>query len=144
VSSSIMFEDTLVYCPATALNRPFFEVLASDLDDDARLLYERMSLDIAVVAALVERPSAADAIGRTLLDALTAAAPARGAAWRRLYRSISVLVAGSPCDPTENARREPASALGRLWQFVRENGDLDMPPFPDAACTARGRATVGA
>jgi hypothetical protein len=108
------------------------------------LLYERMSLDIAFVAALVERPSAADAIGRTLLDALTATAPARAAAWRRLYRAISVLVAGSSCDPAENARREPASALCRLWQFVRENGDLDMPPFPDAARTARGRVPVGA
>ena len=139
-----MFEDALAYGSATALNRPFSEVLAPDLDDDARLFYERMSRDIAVVAALVERPSEADAIGRALLDALTATAPARAAAWCRLYRSISVLVAGSPCDPAENARRKPASALGRLWQFARENGDLDMPRFPDAACTARGRATVGA
>jgi hypothetical protein len=140
----MMFEDTLAYWPATGLNRTFSEVLALGLEDDARLFCERMSLDIAVVAALVERPSVADAIGRTLLEALTAAAPSRAAAWRRLYRAISVLVAGSPCDPAENARRKPVSALGRLWQFVRENGDLDMPPFPNAARKVRGRVAAGA
>jgi hypothetical protein len=140
----MMFEDTLAYWPATGLNRPFSELLAPDLDDDARLFYERMSLDIAVVAALAERPSVADAIGRTLLEALTTAAPARAAAWRRLYRAIAVLVAGNPWEPAENTRRVPTTAFGRLWQFVRENRDLDMPAYPDAARVARGRAAAGA
>jgi hypothetical protein len=59
-----MFEDTLTYHPGTLLNQPFSELLAADLEDDARDLYARMASDIAVVAISVDRAPEAPAIVR--------------------------------------------------------------------------------
>jgi hypothetical protein len=144
-----MFEETLAYWPENALNRPFSELLALaaelDLEDDAGRFYARMASDIAIVSALAGRPALAAAIGRTLLEALKIVPPARAAAWRRLYRSISGLAAGCPGEAApENARGERFTALGRLRQFLRENRDLDSSPIEDPARTARGRVMAGA
>jgi hypothetical protein len=120
-----MFEEILAYHSGTHLNRPFSDLLAAELDDDARLFSTRMASDIALVAAGVDRPSHRATIVRTLLMALVAPLPARTAFWRRLYREISVLVAS--CDPEvapEGLRGEVVRALGRLRQFLCENLDI--------------------
>jgi hypothetical protein len=120
-----MFEEILAYQPGTHLNRPFSELLAAELDDDARLFSARMASDIALVAAGVDRPSHRATIVRTLLMALVAPLPARTAFWRRLYLEISVLVSG--CNPEaapEGLGDEVTRALGRLRQFLCENVDI--------------------
>jgi hypothetical protein len=140
-----MFEEILAYQPGTHLNRPFSELLAAELDEDARLFSARMASDIALVAAGVDRPSHRATIVRTLLMALVAPPPARTAFWRRLYREISVLVAGcAPEAAPAGLRAEVARALARLRQFLRENPDVaDALAIEELERTVLGRA-VGA
>jgi hypothetical protein len=121
----MMFEDTLTYHPRTPLNQPFSELLAADLEDDAQQFYARMASDIGVVAAGGNRLPQAPAILRVLLKALVAAPPARAGCWRHLYRNIAALVAG--CDsatPPDALRVGFVRALGRLREFLAENGDI--------------------
>ena len=70
-----MIEDMLTYQAGTSLSDPFGDLLAADLDDDARACYERTASDIAVVAAGADQPLASVRAMRTLLAAM-AAAPA--------------------------------------------------------------------
>jgi hypothetical protein len=121
----MMFEDTLTYHPGTLLNQPFSELLAADLDEDARLFYARMASDIGVVATGVDRLPQAPAIVRMLLKALAAAPAARAGCWRHLYRNIAALVAGCDAETAPDALRlEFVRALGRLRRFLAENADI--------------------
>jgi hypothetical protein len=136
-----MFEDMLTYQFATFLNQPFGELLAANLDDDARQFYARMAADIAFVAISANRPAQAPTITQKLLEALVASPAAREACWRQLYRKISGLVAG--CDPetvAEVRRAEHIRALGRLRQFLSENDDIvDALAFEDVKRTVLGQ-----
>ncbi|MDB5092576.1 MAG: hypothetical protein JWO85_677 [Candidatus Eremiobacteraeota bacterium] len=121
----MMFEDMLTYHPGTPLNQPFSELLAADLDDDARRFYARMASDIGVAATGMHRLPQAPAIVRVLLKALVAAPAARAGCWRHLYRNIAALVAG--CDsatPPDALRVGFVRALGRLRGFLSENADI--------------------
>jgi hypothetical protein len=123
-----MFEDMLAYHPENPLNRRFAELLAADLDDDARQFYVRMAADIEAAAARTGWAADPAAVVQTLLEAVVAAPAARGARWRRLHRQIGVLIAGWPLDNASDDAAGPAVA--RLRAFLRENADLaDPPPF---------------
>lgn len=135
-----MLEDMLTYQVESRLVHSFSELLAADLEDDARLLYRRMAADIAVVAAGAGRPWDRVRVARALLGALAAAPSARAGAWRHLYREIAALAAANRPAP-EPAEGEPAEALGRLRAFLRENLDLADPLAPgECERTASGRA----
>jgi hypothetical protein len=121
----MMFEDTLTYHPGIFLSQPFSELLAADLEDDARLFYVRMASDIGVVATGADRLPQAPALVRVLLKALVAAPPARAGCWRHFYRNVSALVSGCEAETApETLRVEFVRALGRLRQFLSENGDI--------------------
>ena len=137
----MMFEDTLTYHPGTLLNQPFSELLAADLDDDARQFYARTASDIGVVATGVDRLPQAPAIVRMLLKALVAAPAARAGCWRHLYRNISALVAGCDSETAPEALRvDFVRALGRLRGFLSENGDIaDALGIEDLERTVLGR-----
>lgn len=140
-----MIEDILTYRSGNHLAESFSELLAADLDDDARLLYVRMAADLETVAAGIEPPFHRARIVRMLLVALVAEPPAREAYWRHLYREISALVAGSNgrCASAEIAG-DRDGALERLRRFLRENLDLaDALAIERLERTALGRS-VGA
>jgi hypothetical protein len=138
----MMFEDTLTYHPGTLLNQPLSELLAADLEDDARQFYARMAADIGVVATGGDRLPQAPALVRVLLKALVAAPPARAGCWRHLYRNISALVAGCDAETAPEAlRAEFVRALGRLRAFLFENSDIaDLLAIEDGPGTMLGRA----
>ena len=122
----MMLEDMLAYRPGSIATPSFAELLAADLDDDARTFHARMTADLALVAASnTSRSPAWGDPGRTLLAALAAAPGARETFWRRFYREVTVLAA--ECRP-ENARQpappELAGALERLRGFLFENRDM--------------------
>lgn len=96
----------------------FSELLAANLDDDARLLYVMMTADIEHAAGLA-RPGWSPTVCRTLLLALVAAPEAKDACWREVYRQIGVVVASSAEDAN------PGRA--RLMQFLQENLELADP-----------------
>jgi len=104
------------------------DLLAADLDEDARQFFTRMAADIGVAAAAAGRTSQ-PLIVRTLLMTLIAAPEAKTASWRHLYRRISYLVAG--CTHVDDP------AIDRLRAFLRENVDLaDSPAYKAFASTA--------
>jgi len=119
-----MLEDMLAYEPRNLLNS-FAELLAADLDDDARQFYARMAADVTTVAAGAGRAWRSTGVVQTLLEALAATPAARGGCWRRLYRHIGVLVAD--CAKADEAGDAGVGALTRLRQFLRENADLADP-----------------
>jgi len=136
-----MFEDMLTYQSGTLLNQSFCELLAAELDDDARQFYARMASDIGVVAAGGNRPPQLPAIAQTLLEALVAAPATRDACWRQVYRGISGLVAGCNTETVaEVLRADHVRALGRLRQFLWENVDIaDALVIEDVERTALSR-----
>jgi hypothetical protein len=140
-----MFEDFLAYHAGTHRNRPFSELLAAELDEDARLFSSRMATDIALVAAGVHRPTHRATIVRTLLMALVAPPSPRPAFWQRLYREIAVLV--QDCNPQAapaDLQSDVVRALGRLRQFLGENADIgDALAIEELERSVVGRA-VGA
>jgi hypothetical protein len=120
-----MLEEMLAYQSRTGGTDSFSDLLAADLDDDARLFYGRMAADIAVIAVGVGRPSHQSRIERMLLVALMAPPSSRAAYWRHLYREISALVAGSDPDTvSEFLRADFIRALRPLRQFLYENADF--------------------
>ncbi|MDB5027001.1 MAG: hypothetical protein JWO66_690 [Candidatus Eremiobacteraeota bacterium] len=137
----MMFEDTLTYQPGDLITQTFSELLAADLEDDAREFYAGMATDITVVAAGMDRSPRTTATVRTLLMALAATPAARPSFWRQLYREISVLVAGSDGRIAPGTRRaEFVRPLGRLRGFLSENADLaDTPGAGERRGTALGR-----
>ena len=119
-----MFEDMLAYQPGALLKGSFAELLAADLDDDARDLFARMAADVETVSATAW-PSYPGGLIRTVLTALAAVPDARPAAWRQLYVEIAALVGGCipEAAPAED-RPSVVRALGRLRQFLAENADI--------------------
>lgn len=121
----MMFEEMLSYQPPAPLTSLRPDLLAVDLDADARLFFARMAWDIGVLAGGAGRPADEAAIVRLLLEALVSGPAARAAAWRRLYREISFLAVRYPLDAVpEHAREDAILALGRTRQFLRENADI--------------------
>ena len=115
----------LTYQAGTSLSDPFGDLLAADLDDDARACYERTASDIAVVAAGADQPLASVRAMRTLLAAMAAAPALRPGSWRRLHRDICTLLSGARVETVPDpVRPEFVRALGRLRQFLAENTDL--------------------
>lgn len=120
-----MLEDLLIYQPGRLLNPAVAELLAADLDDDARHFYAWMAADIRVVSRAVGRLSHRAAIEHTLLEALAAAPAARAGCWRRLYRRLAVLVAAYNAeDVAAEDRPKLSRAAGRLRSFLTENVDI--------------------
>jgi hypothetical protein len=118
----MMFEDTLIYNPPSAL--PFAALLAAELEDDGLEFYLRMSRDVATVAEEKQRPAEGALLAESLLNALIATPIQRAIAWRQFYRGVRSLVAGfAPAVPAD-AHRDLMPAFRRLRQFVRENADL--------------------
>jgi hypothetical protein len=104
------------------LTDPFSELLAADLDEDARQFSLRMALDLTVVD---EEPAHRAALVRAVLAALGAPPATRGAAWRHLYREIAALLADRFPDALPLAGDPKLiGALGRLRAFLAENADF--------------------
>jgi hypothetical protein len=118
----MMLEEVLAYRSATHLTEPFSDLLAADLDDDARQFYLRMALDLTV---LDEEPAHRNALLRALLAALRADPAGRATAWRHLYREIAAALADRFPDALPVAG-DPTliAALRRLRAFLAENVDL--------------------
>ncbi|HEY4441773.1 MAG TPA: hypothetical protein VGN14_15035 [Candidatus Elarobacter sp.] len=114
----------LAYRSGDLLLRRFSELLAADLDDDARLFYARMAADVAAVADSPGRAAQAAALVQNVLEALVAAPNLQPGCWRRLHRGVAALTAGLPDGPP---------ALARLRAFLDENPDLAEPPCPGLA-----------
>jgi hypothetical protein len=120
-----MLEDMLAYPSGSLLNPALSELLAADLDDDARHFYARAKSDIRIVARAVGRASHRAPIEQSLLEALVAAPAARPGCWRRLYRRLAVLVGGYAAAAVEAEDRPKLErAVGRLRGFLAENVDI--------------------
>jgi hypothetical protein len=121
----------------------FSELLAADLDDEARQFYARTVSDLTVLGTAVRRSGEAAGVAHTLLTALAAAPAAQSAVWRRVYREIALFV--PVCDPAavaEDLQAPFVRALARLRQFLAENADLGDVPPPDRPRRPFGHAAL--
>jgi hypothetical protein len=118
-----MFEDTLQYkgiAPSDSCHIPS----PADLDADARIFYFRMTSDIAVVAADLDRQGERGRISRDVLAALLAGPEKRAAKWRQLHRSVARLLEGRAYHVPVSRFSDLDGSFARLRSFVAENADL--------------------